>query len=81
MNNREDLQKFLLATGDLNDNIQKSLDLAVSAGYLNDGTAVCHESDLNPMTHFFKQNNNPLDVVYKDQAKFDVQNPIIGNLK
>ena len=54
-----------MATGDLNDSIQESLDLVVSDGCLNNGTAVCHESDLNPK---------------KNQAKFDVQNPIIGSL-
>ena len=29
---------------------------------------------------FFKENDNPLDVVYMKQAKFDVQKPIIGSL-
>ena len=27
-----------------------------------------------------KKNDNPLDVVYKKQAKFDIQNPVIGSL-
>lgn len=52
--------------------------MVVSNGRLNDGTAVLHESDLNPTTKLFKQNNNPLDVVYKKQAKFYVKNLIIG---
>ena len=38
INNREDLQKYLLATGDLNDSIQESLDLVVTVGHLNDAT-------------------------------------------
>ena len=80
INNREDLQKYLLATGDLSDSIQESLDLVVSNSRLNDGTAVSHEFDLNPATKFFKQNNDPFDVVYRKQAKFDVQNRIIGTL-
>ena len=29
---------------------------------------------------FFKKNDNPLDVLYKEQARFDVQNPVIGSL-
>ena len=38
-------------------------------------------SELNdPKYKYFRQNNNPLDVVYKEKAKFDVQNPIIGDL-
>ena len=74
------MQKYLLAACDLSVSIQESLELVVSNGRLNDGTAVCHESDLNPTTNFFKQNNNPLDVVHRTQAKFDVQNSIIGSL-
>ena len=74
------MQKCLLTTGDLNDSIQESLDLVVNDGRLNDGTAVCHESGLSTTTIFFKQNNNPLDVVYKNEAKFHIQNPIIGSL-
>ena len=27
-----------------------------------------------------KKNDNPLDVLFKEKAKFDVQNPIIGSL-
>lgn len=74
------MQKYLLAGCDLSDSIQESLELVVSNGSLNDGTVVCHEFDLNPTTNFFKQNNNPLDVVYRTQANFDVQNSIIGSL-
>ena len=36
INNREDLQKYLLATGGLNNSIQKSLDLVVTDSHLND---------------------------------------------
>lgn len=80
LNNREDLQNYLLATDDLNNSIQESLHLVVGNGRLNDRTAVRHESDLNPTTIFFKQNNNPFDAIYKKHAKFNVQNPIIGSL-
>ena len=38
INNRDDLQKYLLATGDLNDSIQEILDLVVNDGRLNDVT-------------------------------------------
>ena len=57
------------------------MELAVSHGKLNEGTKVRHLSELNdPKYKYFRQNNNPLDVVYKEKAKFDVQNPIIGGL-
>ena len=31
-------------------------------------------------TIFFLKNTNPLEVIYRDVAKFDVENPIIGSL-
>ena len=57
------------------------MQLAVSHGKLNEGTKVRHLSELNdPKYKYFRQKNNPLDVVYREKAKFDVQNPIIGDL-
>ena len=57
------------------------MELAVSHGKLNEGTKVRHLSELNDPTYkYFRQNNNPLDVVYREKAKFDVKNPIIGDL-
>ena len=64
LKNREDLQEYLLAAGDLNE----SLDLVVTNGHLNDAT-VRHE-----------KNMNPLDIVYGNIAKFVARNPIIGSL-
>ena len=81
LKNREDLQKYLLATEDLNRTIEESLQLAVSHGRLNDETAARHVSERGSLTYnYFRKNDNPLDVVYKQQAKFDVQNPVIGSL-
>ena len=81
LKNREDLQKYLLATEFLGKTLEDSLELAVSHGKLNEGTKDRHLSELNDPKHkYFRQNNNPLDVVYRDKAKFDVQNPIIGDL-
>ena len=79
-NDRGDLQKYFLATSNLSDSIQESLDLVVINGRLKGGTAVSHESDLNPTTNFFEQNNNALDAVYRKQAKFDVQYLITESL-
>ena len=81
LKNREDLQKYLLAAEDLNKTIEESLQLAVTQGKLNDDIAVRHVSERDdPSYNYFRKNDNPLDVVYKKQAKFDVQNPIIGSL-
>ena len=81
LKNREDLQNYLQATEDLNRTIEESLELAVSHGKLNDASKVRHVSERdNPTYNYFRKNDDPLDVVYKQQAKFDVQNPIIGSL-
>ena len=71
----------MLATEDLNRTIEQSLELAVSHGKLNDETKVRHVSERDdPTYNYFRKNDNPLDVTYKQQAKFDVHNPIIGSL-
>ena len=81
LKNRTDLQNYLLATEDLSRTLKESLQLALSHGKLNDETAVRHLSEQNdPKYKYFKENNNPLDVVYREKAKFDIQNPIIGSL-
>ena len=81
LKNREDLQDYLLASEFLGTTLEDSLQLAVSHGKLNEGTKARHLSELNdPKYKYFRQNNNPLDVVYREKAKFDVQNPIIGDL-
>ena len=81
LKNREDLQSYLLATEDLNRTIEDSLQLAVTHRKLNDESTVRHVSERDdPKYNFFRKNDNPLDVVYREQAKFDVQNPVIGSL-
>ena len=81
LKNREDLQKYLLAREEFNNTIQESLQLAVSHDKLNDEAAVRHVSERDdPIYNYFRKNDNPLDVVYKQQAKFDVQNLVIESL-
>ena len=67
LKNREDFQKYLLATEDLNNTIEESLQLAVTHGNLNDETAVRHVSERDhPKYKYFRKNDNPLDVVYRE---------------
>ena len=81
LRNRSDLQDYLLATEHLGKTLEDSLQLAVSHGKLNEGTKARHLSGLNdPKYKYFRENDNPLDVVYRQKAKFDVQNPITGEL-
>ena len=81
INNDEDLQSYLFATEDLNRSLEDSLQLLVGHGKINDATKVRHEFERNNADlKFFQQNDNPLDVLFKEKSKFDVQNPIIGSL-
>ena len=66
-----------MATDLLQDSIQQSWDIIVSDGGFNDAT-VRRELDLKYPSIMKKP--NPVDVDFKDKAKFDVQNPIIGSL-
>ena len=70
-------QKYLLATGLLQDSIQQSLEMIVTDGGFNDA-AIRRELDLKYPSIMKKP--NPIDVVFKDKPKFDMQNPIIGSL-
>ena len=72
-----EFQKYLLATGLLQDSVQQSLDMIVTDGGFNDA-AVRRELDLTYPSILKKP--NPVDVVFEDKAKFDVQNLIIGSL-
>ena len=79
--NDEELQSYLFATEDLNRTVDESLQLAVGHGKINDAAKVRHELERNDKTYkYLQKNDNPLDVVFREKAKFEVQNPIIGSL-
>ena len=72
------MQKFLMATSLFKDSIQDSLNMTVSDdGKLND-TAVRRQLDTKFPSVMCK--TIPIDAIFKDQAKFDNQNPIISSL-
>ena len=72
-----ELQRYLLATDLFQDSVQQSLGMIVTDGGFNDAT-VRRELDLKYPSIMKKP--NPVDVVFKDQTKFDVQNPKVGSL-
>ena len=72
-----ELQKYLLATGLLQDSIQQSLDMIVTDGGFNNAEA---RIELDLKYSIIMKKRNPIDVVFKDKTKFDGQNPIIGSL-
>ena len=71
-------QKYLLATALLKDSIQDSLDRIVSSdGKLSDEVV---RTQLHTKFPSVMRKPNPIDAVFKDKAKFDTQNLIIGRL-
>ena len=71
------VQKYLLATGLLEDTIQENLEMIVNDGEFNN-TSVRRALDLKYPSVMKKP--TPLEYIFKDRAKFDVQNPIVGSL-
>ena len=78
-NNADDLsvQKFLLATNLLQDSVQESLNMIVTDGNFNNAS-IRRALDTKYLLAMKKPKR--IDFVFKDKAKFDVQNPIIGSL-
>ena len=71
------LQKFLLATDLLQDSIQGNLDMIVT-----DGGSIMHllvERSIRNFLPLWKK-PNPVEVMFKDKSKFDVQNSVVGSL-
>ena len=77
INNRADIRKFLLDTSDYGKNLQEGINSVVAHGHFNNVT-LRHLLD-NKNKGVFKS-PNPLSVTFKDANKFDVQNPVIGNI-
>ena len=70
------LQSYLLVTGLLKDSIQDSLDMIISSDGILSDAAVRRQLDTKFPSAMRKP--NPIDAVFKDKAKFDTRNPIIG---
>ena len=71
------LQKYILVTGLLEDVIQDNLNMIVTDGQFNNAS-ICRALDTKYPSVMKK--HNPIDYVFKDKAKFDVQNPVVGSL-
>ena len=71
------IQKYLLATGLLEDTIQNNLDMIVTDGEFNNA-GVRRVLDQKYPTIMGKP--TATSFMFREKAKFDIQNPIIGNL-
>ena len=72
------LQKYLLTTGLLKNSIQDSLDMIISSDEKLTDAAVRRQLDTKFLSVTRKP--NPINAVFKDQAKFDTHIPISGTL-
>ena len=72
-----DLRKFLFGTSKYRKNIQENINSVVTEGQFN-SVALRHFLDEKNKVLF--KSPNPLSVTFKDTNKFDVQNPVVGNL-
>ena len=71
------LQKFLLVTDLLQDSIQENLDMIVTDGGFNNASI---RRALDTKFPSIMKKPNPIEVMFKDKSKFDVQNPVVGLL-
>ena len=71
------MQKILLATDLLQDSIQENLDVIVTDGGFNNAS-ICRGLDTKLPSVMKK--TNPIEVMFKDKSKFDVQNPVVSSL-
>ena len=71
------LQKFLLATNLLQDSIQENLNMIVMNGGFNDASI---RRALDTKFPSIMKKPNPIEVMFKDKSKFDVQNPVVSLL-
>ena len=77
INNRSDLRKCLLATSDYGRNIRENINSLVDGGKFNQAV-VCRVLDQKNKGVF--ESPTPLSATFKDVKKFDIENPILGNL-
>ena len=77
INDKETLQKYFLETGILESCIQDSLDIIADDDGKLSNAAVRRELDLKIPNVMKKL--NPVEYIFKDISKFDIQNLIVGD--
>ena len=77
INNRSDLRKCLLATSDYGRNIQENINSLVDGGKFNQAVV---RRVLDEKNKGVFESPTPLSATFKDAKKFDIENPILGNL-
>ena len=75
--NRADFRKYLLATSDFGRRVQGNINSLVTDGAYNNAGLWRALDDTN--NGIFKV-ANPASLIFKNANKFDIQNPVSGNL-
>ena len=78
LRNRDDLKKWLLATGEYGNEIQEDLNAIVGFDEKFNNAIVRRALDLKDQAIF--RNPNPINMTFHDMKKFDLVNPVIGKL-
>ena len=73
----DDIKNFLLGTSDYARGIQSDIELYVTRGRHNQAS-FCRK--LDPIEKSIWRTENPLALLFKNVANFDMQNPVIGSL-
>ena len=71
------LQKFLFETDLLQDSIQENLNMIVTDGSFNDASI---RRVLDTKFPSVMKKPNPIEVMFKDKSKFDIQNLVVSSL-
>ena len=66
-----------MATDLLEDSIQENLDMIVTENSFNNASI---RQALDTKFPSVMKKTNPVEVMFKDKSKFDVQNPVVGSL-
>ena len=66
-----------MATDLLEDSIQENLDMIVTDNSFNNASI---RQALDTKFPSVMKKTNPVEVMFKDKSKFDVQNPVVGSL-
>ena len=74
---REDVQKYILATSDFAKSIQTDSNHYVTKDRINDAS---FRQRLDPISKNILRRQNPLELVFEDISTFDAENPIVGSL-
>ena len=73
----EDVQKYILATGDFAKGMQTNINHYVTKGRLNNAS---FRPKPDPISKNILRRQNPLEFVLEDISTFDAKNPIVGSL-